>query len=77
MTRFRTKPELHARNQEKGRNIRVVPADIARPDGGANPGVVIFSGQYFIAALEAGHAYKLASGIADALEQLRNQETQP
>lgn len=66
---FTTAPQHYNRNHALGESLRVVPAAIGT-ENGTTPGVAIFNGNsHLIAAITAEHAYKLANGIADALEQ--------
>ncbi|BCW85048.1 hypothetical protein NicSoilE8_27210 [Arthrobacter sp. NicSoilE8] len=69
---FTTWPQHYAKNYSDGENLRVVPARIKYSEDGETPGVVVFVHNKVTLVLTTEHAYNLANGIADALEEGRN-----
>lgn len=58
----------YEKNYRDGEELRVVPARLNRDRDTPVPGVAIFVRNNVTLVLTAEHAYKLANGIADALE---------
>lgn len=59
----------YERNHRDGEQLRVVPARLNRDRDTPEAGVAVFVGQNVKLVLTIEHAYKLANGIADALEE--------
>jgi hypothetical protein len=59
--------ENYRHNYQTGDNLRVIPAKL-KHDTGSTTGVAILNGSRVVVVITAEHAYKLANGIADALE---------
>ncbi|UOD81984.1 hypothetical protein [Paenarthrobacter ureafaciens] len=64
---FVARPENYPRNHDTGATLRVAPAKLGTPDGHTS-GVAIFSRNRVVMVLTTDHAYNLANGIADTLE---------
>jgi hypothetical protein len=60
---------MYEKNFQRGESLRVVPAELAHPDG-IQHGVAIFAGHYLMAAVTADHAWKLADALADVIDGL-------
>lgn len=58
----------YEKNYRDGEHLRVVPARLNRDRDTSEAGVAIFINNKVTLVLTAAHAYKLANGIADALE---------
>lgn len=71
---FTTYPKHYAKNYTDGESLRVVPARLKYSEDGATPGVVVFVNNKITLAITAEHAYNLANGIADALENGKGAE---
>lgn len=66
---FRSRADMYEKNYERGASLRVIPAELAHPDG-LVPGVAIYAGQYLMAAITAEHAYQLCTDLADVIDGL-------
>lgn len=69
---FRSRADMYEKNFQRGESLRVVPAELAHPDGIKQPGVAIFAGHLLMAAINADHAWKLADALADVIDGLPN-----
>lgn len=58
----------YEKNCRDGEALRVVPARLNRDRDTPVPGVAVFIGPRVSLVLTEDHAYKLANGIADALD---------
>jgi hypothetical protein len=68
---FTTKPEYYTENVNRASRVRAARGLLGKPDGSAEPAVIIFNGNGFQYALDESQAYRLADSIADALESHR------
>ena len=66
--RFTSWWQNYEKNYRDGEQLRVVPTRLNHDRDTAKTGVAIFIGTKVTLVLTEDHAYKLANGIADALD---------